>query len=483
MTVRSLWEIVRRRWTAVIACLVVGALLGIAYHFVIPLKYTANTTMYVSAQGTDNAFSAYQGGLLSEQRASSYVELITGSRVAQDVLNDLKLPYSVRDLQSEIKASAETDSVVITVTVTDEDPIRAAAIANSIGRVFPEIVSEIEASPTPGRPPSVVLRVVEPATVPEVPSSLSGTSLTGIGIVLGLLAGIALALILDARDQTVKSTAEVDALLPAPSLADIPRFEGDDSSGLPDSQSAESFKQLRTNLQFVQAEGDRRVFLITSPRAGDGKSTVALNLAKAVGAAGQSVLLIEGDLRRPMIATYLGLETVVGLTSLLTGRVTQNQAIQSLRDQNVDFLASGPIPPNPSELLGSEGMADLISSFRTKYDMVIVDTPPIGPVADAVALAPSGDGIVLVVRWGKTTRGQVEEASRLLSAVGLQLSGSVLVGMPRRSGRKEEYHYYAQRGRPSVHAEGGNEADVSASTDTFDREAGFGRRPSPKPRG
>jgi non-specific protein-tyrosine kinase len=207
---------------------------------------------------------------------------------------------------------------------------------------------------------------------------------------------------------------------------------------------AEAFRQLRTNLRFVDLDNHHKVIVVTSPLPAEGTTTTTLNLAIALASGGQKVLVVEADLRRPGAARLLGLSSTVGLTSVLTHGVPLDQAIQPWRG-GVDLLASGPLPPNPAELLGSMHMAALLAEVGSWYDTVLVDTPPLLPVTDAAAIAPAADGVLLVTRFRKTTREQVAAAVAAISAVSAPLLGTVLNMVPRRGPRAyARYHtYYA----------------------------------------
>ena len=215
---------------------------------------------------------------------------------------------------------------------------------------------------------------------------------------------------------------------------------------------AEAFRQMRTNLQFVNVDSPIRVLVVTSPGVKEGKSTTAANLAVTFAETGLRVLLIEGDLRRPRIAEYLGLEGSVGLTNVLAGQVGIKDVLQPWGDSGLTVLASGSIPANPSELLGSHSMQRLIESLKKSFDIIIIDTPPLLPVTDAAVAAVFADGAIVIVRHGKTTRHQLTQALRALDAVEAKILGTVLNMAPvkgvdaYRSGASG-YYYHDESGQ------------------------------------
>jgi polysaccharide biosynthesis transport protein len=330
------------------------------------------------------------------------------------------------------------------VAVVDRSPQRAAALANAVGKVFTGLVNELERPVTPGLTPAVAVRVVQPAAVPFVPSSTSLPVTLILGSLVGLAVGVAGALTRNSLDISVKSPDHLRDAAGAPNLGTIAYDSTVPKRPLtvhedPHSPRSEAFRQLRTNLQFVDVDRPRKVILITSSMPSEGKTTSLVNLAIAMASAGNRVLVVDADLRRPKATDLLGLERTVGLTSVLSGRVRFEQVIQPWGGGVFDVIAGGPIPPNPSELLASNHMRALLAELRAHYDAILIDTPPLLPVTDAAAVAPATDGAILVCRFKQTTRSQVESAVQALSAVSAPLLGTVFMMVP-----SSGPHAYAQ---------------------------------------
>jgi non-specific protein-tyrosine kinase len=403
--------------------------------FVRPAEYTANLRMYVSAQSVDTAQSAFQGAQLSQQRVTSYVELVSSTRVSEEVVRQLRLSERADDLAKDITASSKLDSVIIDVAVSGTSPRDVTAIANALGSVFPRLVDELERPSSPTGTPPVVVRVVQPAAEPTEPSSTGLPVTLALGLLVGLAVGVGLALTRNALDSSIKSPEQLRAVAHAPNLSAFAYDAAVPKRPLtvhedPQSPRSEAFRQLRTNLQFLDVDTPHKVVAITSAMPSEGKSTTLANLAIALGSAGQRVLAIEADLRRPKLADMLGVERSVGLTSVLSGRVRPEHAVQHWSGGKFDVLASGPLPPNPSELLASQHMATLLRDLREHYDMILLDTPPLLPVTDAAAVGPATDGAILVCRFKTTTRDQLSKAVDALDAVSTQLLGTVLTMVP-----------------------------------------------------
>lgn len=434
MTLQDYLRVLRERWRIVAAAVVLALLAAAAVWFVRPAEYTASLTLYVSSQGGDTASAAYQGAQLSQQRVTSYVELVSSRRVAEEAIAQLRLDETPDALARRISATSALDSVLIDVTVQDESPERAAELANTIGSVFTGLVDELERPVDPAAQQAVAVRVVQAAAPPIRPSSTNLPVTLALGLLAGMAVGVGGALARHALDTSVKSPDQLRELAKAPNLGNIafdpevpkrPLTVHED----PQSPRSEAFRQLRTNLQFVDVDRPRKVIVVTSSLPAEGKTTTLANLAIALASTGQRVLAIEADLRRPKLSDTLGVERAVGLTSVLSGRVGVVQAIQQWSG-GVDVLASGPLPPNPSELLSSHQMHALLTELRGYYDTILIDTPPLLPVTDAAAVAPSTDGVLLVCRFRETTTDQVTRSVQALEAVSADLLGTVFTMVP-----------------------------------------------------
>ncbi|TQM14796.1 polysaccharide biosynthesis tyrosine autokinase [Pseudonocardia kunmingensis] len=454
MTIQDYLRVLREQWLVVLLAVVLGLAGAAAAFFVRPPEYTARLTMYVSSQGGDSASAAYQGAQLSQQRVTSYVELVTSLRVSEEVAQQLQLTESPEALSKQITATSALDSVLIDVAVVDADPARAAELANTVGEVFTGLVDELERPVDPAAPQAVAVRVVQPAAPPSTPSSTGLPVTLALGLLAGLAVGVGGALARNALDTSVKSPEMLRDAAGAPNLGTIAHDAQVPKRPLtvhedPQSPRAEAFRQLRTNLQFVDVDNPNKVLVVTSAMPSEGKTTTIVNLAIALASAGSRILLIEADLRRPKAADLLGLERTAGLTSVLSGRAAAEQVIQPWGGGMFDVLASGPLPPNPSELLASRHMEEMLRELREHYDVILIDTPPLLPVTDAAAVAPATDGAILACRFKQTTRFQVETAVQALEAVSAPLLGTVFTMVPNSGPRAyAQYNSYYRSAQP-----------------------------------
>jgi tyrosine-protein kinase len=470
-------QVARKRWRVVLLGLLCGLLGATAITGLTPREYSAQVTIYLTAQsGADGPAAAYQGSLLSEQRVKSYTQLLTGTLVAQRVVDRLRLEIPATEVASKIQASAQPDTVLLTATATDGSPLQAKNIADATGEVFTDLVSELE-RPAPDQPATVTARVVEQATLPSDPVTPRPMTNLCLGALLGLVAGCALALLRDALDTTIKSTDQLAQLTGAPNLGTITRDPDMPKHPLtvhenPHAPQAEAFRKIRTNLQFIDVDRPNKTIVVTSALPEEGKTTVLCNLAIVLSQAGRRVVLVETDLRRPRAVDYLGLEGSVGVTSVLAGQVSLGQALQPWGGPMFTVLASGPTPPNPSELLSSKQMVNMLAELRERYDTVLLDTPPLLPVTDAAVLAGAADGALLVVRYGRTTTHQVEAAMAALQSASARLLGTAFTMAPHAAVNRYEPYY------SRYHVAAVTDADPST---TRPAAAVNGRDPSPQP--
>lgn len=492
MTIQDYLRVLREQWFVVAIAVVLGLLGAGTTFFIRPAEYTADLTIYVSSQGGDTTSAAFQGAQLSQQRVTSYVELVSSRRVSEDVIQRLGLAETPEALSKQITATSALDSVLIDVTVADESPERAAELANAVGEVFTGLVAELERPVDVGGTPAVAVRVVQPAAVPMLPSSTGLPATMALGLAAGLALGVGGALARNALDTSVKSPDQLREVADAPNLGIITYNSEVPKRPLtvhedPHSPRSEAFRQLRTNLQFVDVDNPRKVIVVTSSMPSEGKTTTLVNLAIAMASAGSRVLVIEGDLRRPKVADLLGLDRSVGLTSILSGRVAPEAAIQPWGSGAFDVMASGPLPPNPSELLASKHMEVMLSNLRDRYDVVLIDSPPLLPVTDAAAVAPATDGVILVCRFKETTRAQVQTAVEALRSVSAPLLGTVFTMVPssgpRAYARYNSYYRTEQVASGPAATTATRNGRLSPASPAHSSTPSARRRPSPFARG
>jgi capsular exopolysaccharide synthesis family protein len=446
MSARELITAIRRHLVLLVGVVLMGAGVAQLITMLQSTMFESKASVFVSmsqeGQGIDQA---YQGTLFSQQRVRSYADLVTTPKVTIPVIRELRLHMRPERLAKQLKVDVPIDTVLLNVTARAGDPVMAARIVNSVTRHLISAVAEVEA-PKPGHSPPVRIQVVRPGAVPSEPSSPKPVLNIAIGAVLGAIGGVLAGMLREALDTRIDVTADAAVATGLPVLGEITYERAARKRALvydtdPLGLRAEGFRKLRTNLRFINVDRPPQTIVVSSPLEGDGKSSVALNLAFSLAEDGARVVIVDADLRRPTIASSLGLVEETGLTSVLSGQATVADVLQRAeRRCAIDVLASGPVPPNPSELLGTQRMQILLKELRADADYVIIDSPPLLPVTDAAVIASGSDGIVLVVRAGRTKRDELRDAVKSLDAVGGSTLG-VIVNMTTKR-KLDRYHYY-----------------------------------------
>ncbi|RHW23493.1 polysaccharide biosynthesis tyrosine autokinase [Nocardioides immobilis] len=447
MDFKQFLQVLRRHWLGVVLMflLSVGAASGISLAQTPTYESTAKVFLSVN---TRNATDASAVSYFLTTRAQSYASLAKSAELAERVIEVLDLDMTPAQLSSRISTEVVEETSLITITVSDEDPYDAQKIADVVTNELQVYTEELETVGGGGEP-QVAVHITDPPEYNGTPVSPNWAINLLAGGLIGLLIGLALAVSRELLDRTVRTADHIAEVTDAPVLVSI-GFDSDirqaplltDLSGF--AARTEAFRLLRTNLQFIDIDHHARVLVVTSAVPGEGKTMTSTNLAVALAQTGRTVLIIDADLRRPRVAAMLGVDPAIGLTTALVGKTDIEDAIQVHDPSGLHVLASGAKPPNPTEILQSRVTRDLILRLRQSYDMIIIDAPPLLPVADASVLTTIADGAVLVVRHGQTTRDQVAEALNRLSQIGGKVYGIVVNMVAKRSIGSYYYYYYEE---------------------------------------
>ena len=450
MTILEFFRTTRANLWLLIIGIVVGAAAGFGYASLQPKVYAASSSGYVTV-GESGTVDVLSGSTAAKERARSYAAIVSSEAVAQKIKqNNPELSLSTGQIRSSLTATAGDNAALITVNAKASSPKNAQVLANSALQATADYIKEIEqnpgnaqalvngentgASPTGGNTVRVIplnnASVNPPLVAPNYQQNVLVGAAAGLALVyLAIFLRRALDQRIRTRDDATKATgASILGVLP---VSDDLNEDNIVKGGTDDHIAQESIRQLRTNLRFVNVDTPPRSFIVTSAVPGEGKSTVSLSLARAMADAGSPVILIDADLRRPTVAKKLKLDAKVGLTQVLAGQVEIANAVHQLGDSNLFVLPAGRIPPNPSELLGSDKMRQLINELSEEF-IVVVDVPPLLPVTDASLLSHSVDGVILVGSIGRSHREQMTEAASILKKVNANLFGMVLNRAPRK---------------------------------------------------
>jgi capsular exopolysaccharide synthesis family protein len=435
MDLRAYLGLARAHWLLIVAAALAGAMLGVVLSVLQPRVYVATAQNFVSISGTDLG-TQLSGSGFALQRVKSYVNVVESEAVLVPVIEQLGLDLTPAQLRQSVSAANPPQTVLLNITATGPDPDLAAALANAVAARYAEVVEALE-TPPGGQPPVKVTPVM-PAQVPGAPTSPRTRVNVALGLLLGLGAGVAAALLRERLNTAVRSPGSLVELAGAPLLGVVPA----DDDPLPAlSSQSEAFRTIRTNLTFIDVDDPPQVIAVTSGEPGAGKTTLAVNLAIALSQAGRRVCLVDADLRTPTASERLGVTSAVGLTSVLTGEVSLSSAVVPWRRGAIAVLPAGDVPPNPSELLDSEAFADVLDCLRATYQIVVVDAAPLLPVADGALAASAADGAVLVARFGRTSAETVGQSRTALQQVDARLLGVVLNGIPAQAAEGYGYGY------------------------------------------
>ena len=453
MDIREVLSALRASWWMLVIGLLLGGTAGTAVSLLLTPQYTAHTQLFVSTTGSTTTSDVLTGSQFSQQRVASYVRLLTGEDLAIRVIADLDLDMTPEEFAEEVTASAVPETVLLDVTVTDPSPQRARDIARKTGAEFIRLVQGLE-KPSGVATSPVTVTVVTTAKLPTIPSEPQIPRNIALGLGVGLLAGAGGALARARLDRSVKDVDEAAGLVAAPVIGTIVRDPGLGKSHttdrVPAGRATEDYRQLRNNLRFLGVDDPPRVIMVSSALPEEGKTTLVVNLALAISDAGQRVAVVEADLRRPKVTCYLGMVGGVGLTNVLTGTAHLDEVVQRYGQGGLTVIPAGPTPPNPGELLASSHMRAVVEKLRGRFDVVLVDAPPLLPVADASGLAPHVDGVLLSVRYGSTRTDQLHQAATTVNRAGGRVLGAVLNMVPPKAGAAYGYGYSYESPAPAA---------------------------------
>jgi succinoglycan biosynthesis transport protein ExoP len=436
-------RVLRRNWRVFVALVVVGTSAAAGYAAVQVPLFASTAQAYVSTGAAANLADLSQGGAYTEQVVTSYAHVATTGYVLRSVITDLGLPESNVALAKRITVTTPPGTSVLEITATDPSAARAAAIANAIVARLQSTVTALTPDSTAG---SELVRVTQidravPAPRPASPNLALFLLIGGLG---GLLLAAVVAVLRQLLDNRLRDRQEIAEAVGLPVLGALVTDPDARRRPLavlhhPLGIDAEAYRSLRTNLQFLDPDGRLDALVVTSSVPAEGKSVLAANLAASLAGAGQRVLLVDADLRRPRQAELFGVDGGVGLSDVVIGRASLDSAMQAVGAGELSLLPSGALPPNPAELLQSQAMAELIAHMTSRFDVVIFDTPPLLAVADAAILARRTAGAILAASVRRIRRHQLREALDGLAAIDARVLGLAVTMLPRRV--RDAYRY------------------------------------------
>ena len=489
---RLFGALVKRAWLIGIVAVLCAVLTLVGTVLFVAPKYESSTMFYVNNSSLslgDMDVSISTGDIsASKSLVKTYIVILTARETLNDVIDYAGVDRTYSEVKRMIQAEAVDSTEVFRVTVTSEDPVEAEQIADAIAYILPKRISKIIQGTT--------ATVVDSAILPLGASSPNYTKNTLIGFAVGLVAIVAVLVVLELLDNAIRQEEDIAQVSNHPILAAVPDMASNGKgSGYGNKKgkaediakqnvtlfggeipfsALESYKLLRTKLQFsFTGEDGCRVIGITSAVSGEGKSLTSINLAYSLSELGKRVILIDGDMRRPTLAKKLPIQKEPGLSSCLTGQRELNNLLQNCgipgNEKAFRVIAAGQNPPNPVELLSSNRMDVVLETLRKHYDYIIIDLPPVTEVSDVLAIANKLDGVLLVVRQNICNRVVLNATIRQLAFVNAKVLGVVFNGINDEPGGylKKYYSRYYQRNYGTYYGRGyGQRSDEPARRET-----------------
>ncbi|MDO5559303.1 MAG: polysaccharide biosynthesis tyrosine autokinase [Oscillospiraceae bacterium] len=459
--IKEIIGILMSRWLMIAGlAIVTGLIFSLFTMFMITPMYSS-TAQYYAVDSTNQSVGSDNSELTYLQKiVDTYIELFKTDVFMDNVIVSSGIEKTTGQLKGMVSLSGKSGTSIFSVTVTGSNPDEIMLIQNTIAELAPDMIKGIT---TTGE-----VVICDPAKTPTSPISPNQTKNTLLGVVLGFAVGVFLALLLDMLDQNIKGKQELEDRCSLPVLSQIPSFEEDKKEikkkkkmkknnnnvslrtiNMIDENTdfaiTESYKTLRTNLQFTIHGNKCKKIILTSPIPQDGKSTTSVNLAITMAQTGHKVLLVDGDMRKGRVHKYFDLHNDVGLSNLISGMADIDTTIKTVKKyNNLCVLTSGTIPPNPSELAASEEMKQLMDKLSEKFEYILIDSPPINIVSDSIPLSKLADGVVVVVRQNKSTYAEIETALNSFRLVNSNIIGLVLNDVDISTGKsygKYKYKY------------------------------------------
>jgi len=439
-------EILKRRkilFVCILAISVVSTF--ITTFFVVDPIYESTTTLMIGkARTAEETYIDYQSYEISQKLVNTYTHLAKSETVIDATIKNLGLKMTAAQLADSVAVEQVEDSEIIKITVSSTNPKIPAIVANELVKVFKQEMVRILNDTN--------IHVVDAAKTPVEPAKPNKPINMAAGIFFGVMGGLFLVYMREYMGNTINSQLDLQKHVGLSVIGTIPKFkrsiyseEGDlvmkyDSK----SPESEAFRSIRTNIQFANIDEKIKTVLFTSAIKGEGKTTVAANMAVALSSIGKNVVVIDCDFRNPRLGRIFGVSNNDGITDLLLLKKPFEGYLKDTSFENLKVLTAGSSVQNPAEILHSDRMKELIGSLRHEYDYVIVDTPPAAVVTDASIASSFSDAVIMVCSAGNVSVDEVILAKEALSSVNAKLMGAVLNGLPK-SEVTGYYEYYGKR--------------------------------------
>lgn len=459
---RDLLAMLLRRWWLIVLCALLagGTAYGYTRYFMTPV-YVASNMLFLGKEDTRIPMDLITVEV-NNQLIVDYRELLRTKMVSREVIAQLDLDVPESIIRRGVGVNVISNSRMFSISFTSPDPQFATEVVNKLAEVLVVKAKEII------QVNNVV--VIDRAEVPTSPVGPDARRNTMLAALVGLMAAVGIIFLLEFLDRTFKKPEDMERRLGVAVLGEVPEFEGEPrvskrkrqqqlkkvvqpevrtlsrnliAHSHPKSAAAEAYRSLRTNLHYISVDKPLRSMVITSPSISDGKSTTAANIAISLAQSGLRVLLVDGDLRKPKLHRYFALKNASGLTSLLADDASLEAVVQTVPEiPNLEVITSGPIPPNPVEILISDRLRQVLEQLAATYDFMVIDSPPAAQVTDSAILSKLTDGALLVVSAGETGIEATIRAMKALNTVQANVLGTLLVKVAYEKNKAYYYQYH-----------------------------------------
>ena len=461
-------HILRNRWWVIAVCFVLAVAISavVTYNFIVPV-YKAETTLFAGKEPNRIASLDLSDLNLDQRLVTDYREIVLSRLVARQIIEELGMDMTIERFQRRVTVETVRDSRFFKIAFESTSPKMAMDVANALGQAIIEKAKEIIDVQN--------VIVIDKAELPVNPVKPNKTLNIAIAALLGLMFGVFLVYFLELLDRTVKTDRDVEKYLALSTIGEIPLFEGEDrrsAKGIsklwknfkkrkrkpdstitskslislidPKAPASEAYRSLRTNIGYTGVDKQVKTIVVTSAGQEEGKSTTVVNLAICLAQVGKKVLVIDADLRKARIHKYFSLPNDNGVTDIIVNKYKVKDAVKKIEEvDNLYVITSGAYPPNPAEILESKKMADLLETVRTDYDIILIDTPPVGQLTDAAILGKMADGVILVIASGETHIDFAKHAKSRLEKVNARVLGAVITKINGAAGGAYYYRYYS----------------------------------------
>ena len=456
-TVNNIIALLFKRYVLITLCTLSGLIIFFAFtRFNIDKTYTASVQLYVNTNNTTSSIDL-NDLYYAQKVVTTYINFLKTKIFYTQVIEESGLAYSVGELISMTEINAVNNTEIFQISVTSNSAEDSYQLVTVMQKLAPELIKSIKSS--------AEISVVDPVAYPAGPSGPNELYNTALGGLIGFFLSVSGSILWEIIDVNVKNQEELKRKYKKPILGAIPNYDDHSTKRTllqtitsikhksdtrkdkvieykTDFLITEAYKELRTNLRYSLSKGGCKKILINSPISQDGKSTICTNLGITIAQTGARVLLLDCDLRKGRLHNFFNLKSKPGISELLIGLANEKDAIQNTIYNNLQVITVGKIPPNPAELLDGGQMEELLKSLERNYDFIIIDSPPVNVVSDALSLIKLVDGVILVVRENATSHPNIASAISRLEFVEARIIGFILNGMSNKLGNKSKSKYY-----------------------------------------